>query len=50
MSIRCCHYYLQADDNKAYVIKFTAMICYDKSFNSDSDDYRWDPVHLSLIK
>lgn len=35
------------------MIKFTAMIYYDKSFNSDSDDYSMlgrDPVHLSVIK
>lgn len=38
MSIRCCHYYLQADDYKASGIKFAAIIHCDRSFNSDSDD------------
>lgn len=38
MSIRCCHYYLQADDNRASGIKFAAIIYYDRSFNFDSDD------------
>lgn len=38
MSIRCCHYYLQADDSKACAIKFIAIIYPDRSFDSDSDD------------